>query len=262
MRNTKSRNYRPLYIRVTKARKPKKHAERERDAPARMCTKKTFKKIQHRLQTKEEKREKNIAGKRRRSRRRFWRNKGFDITLRKKTVPLFKRRWSQAQGAQRPGYKKRSTTKTKRDGKIYNKMRKHESEEEGLQQRRRWRQRQAKQRRQQNRTEATPTWPCLSSVTLSRNQRSRFTASMIHTVGCTLHVSQRPIDGRDELILGRTKSLSTAGEMKIQRHSFVASLARFRILLLSLFIYLLHSMVFFLSARERSRWGSFRKSNG
>jgi hypothetical protein len=124
-----------------------------------------------------------------------------------------------------------------------------------LQQRRRWRQRQAKQRRQQNRTEATPTWPCLSSVTLSRNQRSRFTASMIYSVGCTLHVSQRPIDGRDELIFGRTKSLSTAGEMKIQRHSFVASLARFRILLLlCLFIFCI-LFLFLKSARERSRWG-------
>jgi hypothetical protein len=143
-----------------------------------------------------------------------------------------------AQGAQRPGYLKWSITKTKRDGKIYNKMRKHEGEQEGLQQRRRWRQRQAKQRRQQRRIEATPTWPCLSSVTLSRNQRSRFTKSLIYSVGCTLHVSQRPIDGRDELPFSRTKSLSTAGEMKIQRHSFVASLARFRILLLlCLFIF-------------------------
>jgi hypothetical protein len=48
-----------------------------------MCTKKILKKIQHRLQTKEKKREKNIAGKRRLSRRRLWRNKGFDIILRK-----------------------------------------------------------------------------------------------------------------------------------------------------------------------------------
>ncbi len=140
-------------------------------------------------------------------------------------------------------------------------MRKHESEEEGLQQRRRWRQRQAKQRRQQNRTEATPTWPCLSSVTLSRNQRSRFTASMIYTVGCTLHVSQRHIDGRDKLIIRRTKCLSTAGEMKIQRHSFVASLARFRILL-CFFVYLSFAIFLLKIYTWTVPMGSFRKSNG
>jgi hypothetical protein len=104
--------------------------------------------------------------------------------------------------------------------------------------------------------------PCLSLVTLSTNQRSRFTASMIYSVGCTIHVSQRPIDGRDELIFGRTKSLSTAGEMKIQRHSFVASLARFRILLLlCLFIFCI-----FYFFKKMCTWtvpmGSFRESNG
>jgi hypothetical protein len=57
-----------------------------------MCTKNIMKKIQHRLQNRKGKERKNIAGKRRRSKRGFWRSKGFNIILRKKIVPLFKRR--------------------------------------------------------------------------------------------------------------------------------------------------------------------------
>ncbi len=61
MRNTISQNYRPLYIRVTKARRPKsiqRETERVQPPPARTCTKKIFKKIQHRLQNKKRKEKK------------------------------------------------------------------------------------------------------------------------------------------------------------------------------------------------------------